>query len=66
MQFHEPIENIEICSLAGYHGYTFLVHFMYWPEFHLAQGKQYSTNTDFMRLNGMVHQMNYPLLVKFM
>ena len=30
------------------------------------QGKQYSTNTEYMRQNGTVRQMNYPLLEKFM
>ena len=31
-----------------------------------SQGKQYSTNTDYMRLNGTVRQMNDALLVKLM
>ena len=31
-----------------------------------SQGKQYSTNTDYMRQNGTVRQMNDLLLVKFM
>ena len=29
-------------------------------------GNQYSTNTDYRRLNGTVRQMNDPLLVKYM
>ena len=32
----------------------------------LAKGKQYSTNTDYMRQNGTERQMNDPRLVKFM
>ena len=31
-----------------------------------SQGKQYSTNTDYMMQNGTVRQMNDPLLVTFM
>ena len=31
-----------------------------------SQGKQYCTNKDYMRQNGTKHQMNDPLLVKFM
>ena len=31
-----------------------------------SQGKQYSTITEYMRQNGTVRQMNYPLLAKFM
>ena len=31
-----------------------------------SQGKQYSTNTDYMRQNGTVHLMTDPFLVKLM
>ena len=31
-----------------------------------SQGKQYSTNTDYMRQKGTVRQINDILLVKFM
>ena len=40
------------------------VHFMYRAEFQLVQGKQYSTNADYMRQNMTVRRMNYPLLVE--
>ena len=36
---------------------------MYRAEFQLVEGKQYSTNTDYMRQNGTVREMNYPFLV---
>ena len=39
---------------------------MYRVEFQLTRSIRYSTNTEYMRQNGIVRQMNDPLLVKFL
>ena len=55
-------EKFYLCNPITVHSSSFHVP----GQISTSQDKPYSTNTGFMRQNGIVRQMNDPILVKFM